>query len=531
MVSSSPQTGLPIPHMTMLRVSAMFVRRAMPGNTVALVVSLVAALAPASAAATPCAALATVVLPATTIALAQPVEAGAFVPPGNTAGTFRADAGDLPAFCRVTATLAPTRNSGIKIEVWMPLSAWNRKLLVVGNGAWGGSIPYGPLVDGVRRGYAAAATDTGHEGSGAGFARGAPEALLDFAERAVHELVAAGRALAAAHYDGDPAHTYFSGCSTGGRQALVAAQRFPADFDGIVAGAPGNYTSRQTVGQIWLAQAMQKNAESRVSEEKLALVHRAVLAACDSQDGAADGVLEDPTRCAFDPGTLICTGSSTEACLTAPQAEAMRKMYVGAVDPRSGEAIFPGLERGGERGWARWGSAQPAEYATEFFRHVVLADPSWDFLRLDLEKHLPLADRAGRHIDAIDPDLTPFVRRGGKLLMYAGWSDPGIPPRNAVSYYQRVLATMGHAARVSESVRLFMVPGMGHCGGGDGTSRFDALAALEVWVEQQKAPERIPASRLQNGVVDRTRPLCPFPQVATYVAPGGVDRAESFVCR
>ncbi len=342
-------------------------------------------------------------------------------------------------------------------------------------------------------------------------------------------MTVVGKAIVASYYERPAGLAFFNGCSTGGRQALTAAQRFPEDFDGIVAGSPGNYTTQQAVGQVWIAQAMQKDPASTLSAAKLTLLHDAVIRVCDAKDGVADGVLENPHRCDFDPGSLACTGSDTSSCLTAPQVEAVRKIYAGARS-RDGQTIFPGLEPGGEIGWARWGSAQPAEYATEYFTHIVFADPNWTFNTLDIERDLARSAQIGAVLDAIDPDLARFADRGGKLILYAGWSDPGIAPRNLVNYHERVRARMGERS-VDAFVRMFMVPGMAHCGGGDGTSTFDMLSALERWVETKTPPQHIPAARVDKGVTHRTRPLCPYPQVAVYEGTGSIDEAANFTCR
>lgn len=470
-------------------------------------------------------------LPDVAIARARTVEAGQFTSPGGRTGRGgESPYADVPAFCRVEMTAAPSRDSAIHIEVWLPTSGWNGKFLGVGNGAWGGSVPFPAMAAGVQRGYATVGTDTGHDGTSASFAMGHPEKLIDFAYRAVHEMTVKGKAIAAAFYGRAPRLSYFNGCSTGGRQALAEAQRFADDFDGIVAGAPGNDTTHQAFGQVWIAQAAQKNASSTLPPEKLAVVHAAAIAACDANDGVRDGVLEDPTRCAFDPKALLCPAGDAPSCLTAPQVDAVRSIYAGARHPRTGTPIFPGLERGGELGWGRWLGAQPADYATDFFKYVVYADPAWDFRALDFDADLATAESAGKPLDATDADLTTFVGHGGKLLLYAGWSDPGIAPRNVVNYYRRVQSTMGEPA-VRDAVRLFMVPGMAHCGGGDGTSTMDLLGTIDAWVDKHATPSRIDAARLSRGAADRTRPLCPYPQVATYAGSGSTDAAANFVCR
>ena len=255
------------------------------------------------------------------------------------------------------------------------------------------------------------------------------------------------------------------------------------------------------------------------------MLHDAVLAACDADDGLKDGVLENPLACTFDPQVLTCrAGSDPASCLTPAQVAAVSTIYAGASNPRTGQRIFPGLERGSELGW----SPVPVSYAVDYFKHVIFKDPRWEPTALNYDRHVAEAGRGSNLIfDATNADLTPFTSRGGRLIMYQGWAEPGIPPRNLVTYYDEVQQKTRGA---SDAVRLFMVPGMGHCGGGTGTSTFDMVAALDEWVEKKSAPRSIPASRLRDGKVDRTRPLCAWPQVATYSGSGSVDAAENFTC-
>jgi feruloyl esterase len=486
----------------------------------------------AGAQAASCESLSALSLPHTTMTLAASVGAGQFSPP---AGRGRGGPGGasafatLPPFCRVAATLRPTADSDIKIEVWMPATGWNGKFLAMGNGGWAGSIGYGALADGVRRGYATVSTDTGHEGGNARFILGHPEKLVDFAERAVHEMTVAGKSIARAFYDAGPRFSYFNGCSTGGRQALTAAQRFPDDYDGIIGGAPAIYGSHQSAGQLWIWNATHENEAGFLSQDKLAVLHDAVLRACDARDGVADGVLEDPTICAFDPGVVQCRSGDGPDCLTVPQVEAARKIYAGPVNPRTGERIFPGLAPGSELGWAASAGERPVGYAIDLYRYVVFEEENWDPLTLDYDRDVARAARVATPLIAVDPDLSRLVASDGKLLIYMGWSDPGIPPGYAPEYYRNVVSSLGPES-AQDSVRLYMVPGMGHCGGGDGTSAFDMIGVMEEWVEQGKTPDRIPASRVRNGQVDRTRPLCPYPQVAVYSGRGSTDEAESFAC-
>ena len=472
-----------------------------------------------------CESLATATLPNTTITLAQPVAQGTFTQPGGRGGRGGGNAfASLPAFCRVAVTLKPTARSDIKSEIWMPASGWNGKLHVVGNGGFAGTISYPAMATALAAGYATASTDTGHTGGAANtFVN--EDVLTDYAHRAVHETTAAAKKLVDRFYGSAPRFSYFSGCSTGGRQALQAAQRYPGDFDGIVAGAPGLRPTRQAFGQNWLFQATVDPA-SALPQAKLTVVHDAVMNACDALDGARDGVIENPLACTFDPQVLACRQGDDATCLTAPQVEAVRKIYAGPKNPRTGEQIFPGLERGSELGW----SPGPVGLAADYFRFIVFKDTNWDPKALNFDAHVALVDSKEEHrvLDATKTDLGSFTGRGGKLLMYQGWAENGIPPRNVVNYYGSVQKSTPNAG---EAVRLFMVPGMGHCGGGNGTTTFDMVTALDQWVTSGKAPATIPASRLRDGKVDRTRPLCSYPQYAVYKGSGSIDDAANFECR
>jgi feruloyl esterase len=461
-----------------------------------------------------------------TVTTAEVVKAGEFkAPSGRAGGPVGADPyAKLPAFCRVAATLKPSPRSDIKMEVWLPSSGWNGKLQVVGNGAFAGTISYPAMATALAAGYAVASTDTGHTGPSSNtFAN--QDVLVDFAYRAIHETVVAARKTAEVLYGSSPKFSYFNGCSTGGRQALTEAQRFPDDFDGIVAGAPAIAGLKQIAGQIWIYQATATPA-SALTKEKQQALHEAVLAACDATDGVKDGVLENPLSCKVDPQVIACKGGDSPSCLTPPQVDAVRKIYAGASNPRTGARIFPGLERGSELGW----SPAPVGWAVDYFRYLAFKNPDWDPRTLTFDVDVTRASRAenSKIFDAANPNLTPFTSRGGKLLMYQGWAEQGIPPGFIVSYYDEVKKETKGAA---DSVRLFMVPGMAHCGGGDGTSTFDMVAALDQWATSGKAPASVLASRVRNGATDRTRPLCPWPQVATYKGSGSTDDAANFACK
>ncbi len=489
-----------------------------------MLLGLLAAL-PAFAAS--CDSLSSLRLPNTTVTMAKLVEPGAFSPPAappNTQGNpFR----NLPKFCRVVATLTPTADSDIKIEVWLPAANWNGKFQAVGNGGWAGVISYPAMAQALNRGYATASTDTGHATPGAEFAMNHPEKLIDFGHRAVHEMTVQAKAIVAGFYGGGATRAYWNGCSTGGRQGLMEAQRYPADFDGIIAGAPANYMSHLQTWSMWVASAAHQTDASYIPPTKYPLIHKAALAACDALDGVEDGVIEDPTRCHFDPKALQCTGSDTATCLTAPQVEAARKIYAPAVSLRNGLRIFPGLEPGSELGWAGLAGPRPLGISNDTFRYVVHGDPAWDWKTMDFDADtFAVEKRFGANVDATNPQLSSFTGRGGKLIMYQGWNDQLIAPRNSIDYFNNAVYTMGITV-ASEALSLYMVPGMNHCNGGDGTTQFDMVHELENWVERGVAPDRIIARR-QNPT--RSRPLCPYPKVAVYNGKGSTDDAANFVC-
>ena len=486
-------------------------------------------IAPVSAA-TSCESLSALKLPGTTITMAQSIAAGGFSPPsGGGGGQAYAT---LPAFCRVAATIAPTSDSDIKVEVWLPASGWNGKYQAVGNGGWAGTITYGAMARALRDGYATSSTDTGHTGGNASFALGHPEKLVDYAYRAVHEMTVKSKAIATAFYGTDATRSYFNGCSTGGRQALTAAQRFPNDFDGIVAGAAANPKSGLDAWRIWMTQAMLKDKASFIPEEKHRVIHQAVLDACDGLDGVKDSLIENPTRCRFDPAVLACRGADGPNCLTAAQVETAKVVMSPVKNRQTGELIFPGFEPGTELGWSRMLSGpEPYANAVEQFKYIVFKDPKWDWRTFNLERDLAAAEKSGQGtLAAVDPNLTAFVQRGGKLLTYHGWSDQNIAPQASVNFYTRALAATKAPARGSTWLRLYMVPGMGHCSGGEGPDTFDVMSALDAWVDKGTLPQQIEASKITAGKVTRTRPLCPYPQVARYKGTGSIDEAANFAC-
>lgn len=358
-------------------------------------------------AAATCESMASVELRHAAITLAAPVEAGAFPAPSGRGPNAGAVFKTLPAFCRVAATLKPSSDSEIKIEVWMPTGGWNGKLQSVGNGAWAGTISYPAMATALAAGYAAASTDTGHTGNNADFISDHPEKVVDFAYRAVHEMTAASKALVAAYYGDGPRYSYWNGCSTGGRQAMAEAQRYPADYDGIVAGAPANYTTKLQGSQVWTSAMTHKNEAGYIPPAKYAAIHKAALDQCDMLDGVRDGVIENPTRCKFDPKVIECKGEDGPACLTASQVELARKIYAGP-------GFFPGLEPGSEIGWSTLSGPKPMDLAVEVYKYLVFQDPKWDYLTFNPEADVARADKTiGSAMNSVDPNLKPLFEHGG----------------------------------------------------------------------------------------------------------------------
>ncbi|HVZ22187.1 MAG TPA: tannase/feruloyl esterase family alpha/beta hydrolase [Vicinamibacterales bacterium] len=485
---------------------------------------------PNAASSASCERLASLALPHTTITLAQTVAAGAFTPPAGRGRGAALYAG-APAFCRVAATLAPSSDSDIKIEVWLPVSGWNGKFQAVGNGGWAGVISYTALAQAIAGGYAGASTDTGHTGNSGAFALGHPEKVIDLGYRAVHEMTAQAKAIIDAYYHAAPSVSFWNGCSQGGRQGITEAQRYPADFDAIVAGAPAVNWIALHGARVAISQMVHRSAESAVPPEKFPAIHDAVLAACDALDGVKDGVIENPMRCHFDPKVMLCKGADGPSCLTPPQADTVRALYTQALHTANGAGRFPALlQPGSELGWAILAGPKPIDTVQDAFRYLVFDDPNWDWRRFTPDTDIALAmKKVGDVVNSGDTNLKPFFDRGGKLLMYHGWADQQVASMNSVNYFNAVVARSGHAV-AGKSIELYMVPGMGHCAGGPGTDQFDKMAAIEQWVKTGTAPDAIVAAHRTNGAVDRTRPLCPFGKVARWKGTGSTDDAANFAC-
>jgi hypothetical protein len=510
---------------------------------------ILAAAGALSACAASCESLSTLTLPETTITTAESVPAGTFAPPYGNAVR------ELPAFCRVTGVIAPTSDSNIRFEIWLPVSGWNSKFLGVGNGGFAGSISYEALGGDLRRGYATAATDTGHEGEAAdaSWAYKHPENVTDFGYRALHKTAANAKAVIQAFYGQPAQRSYFDSCSNGGREALMEAQRFPEDYDGILAGAPANFWTHMLASGIDVTKAVYGNPAAYISNMKTPAITAAALAACDAQDGVKDGVISNPQQCHFDPSMLLCKEKDSHTCLTAPQIGALKKLYSGGQDSH-GKQIFPGFMPGVEHpDWAQWvigfgpGGSAGAVYMENYFRYMVFDDPAWNPLTANADTAMRTADeKTARVLNATEPDLSRFYNRGGKLILYHGWNDQAISPLNTVNYYESVLRTMGKQ-KADGFIRLYMVPGMEHCLAGPGANSFGQLGrptakgaqqgiytALEQWVESGAPPADIVATKYagdnSSKGVQMTRPVCAYPQIAKYKGSGDSNDSVNFAC-
>jgi Tannase and feruloyl esterase len=509
-----------------------------------------------------CEKVAKISLPNATVTSAEVVAPGSFRPSSSVMPwAAQADAlyRSLPAFCRVRVESHPSSDSDIKIEVWLPLKGWNGKLQGRGNGGFAGEIDYFTLAIAMREGYATTATDTGHAASGtdARWALGHPEKVTDFGYRAIHEMTQDAKLVVKQFYGKHPLqHAYFASCSNGGRQALMEAQRFPGDYDGIIAGAPANYWTHLVTSAIWQLQATMNDSASYIPAAKLPAIAKAVDAACDAQDGTADGIIDDPRKCRFDPSAILCKADDSNSCLTSAQATALKKIYAGPSDA-DGKQIYPGLLPGAEEGPGGWGlwitGSEPGKslmqmFGTGFFSDMVFEKSDWNFRDANISEIVKAADaKLAQTLNATDPNLSAFKARGGKLTLYHGWNDPAISAINTVNYYQSVVDVMGEDG-FDSFARVYMVPGMQHCADGVGPDSFgengpwpnvtdphqSLQLSLEQWVEKGTAPKEIVATKfsgpLSSGHAEMTRPLCAYPKVAKYESTGDLNSAASFVC-
>jgi hypothetical protein len=520
--------------MTISRIALVMVGLAMTGSTVLY--------------AEDCSALKALKLEATTITLAEPVTSGTVDIPGL------APMHGLPAFCRVAGILRPTGDSKIRFEVWMPEKEWNGRLLGSGNGGFAGAISYQQFGGYLGRGFAVAGSDAGHqaEGSDASWAFGHPEKVKDFGWRAVHVMTERAKQIVAAFYGKPQNKAYFDACSDGGREALMEAQRFPEDYDGILAGAPANAWSTMLAAGV-VGMKTLGDPRSYLPDWKLGAIQKASLDACDALDGVKDGIVNDPAKCSFDPAVLKCKGEDELDCLTEPQIATLKMLYAGFADSK-GHTLFPGFTPGDETSWREWvvGEDPEASLSARFvrndFRYIVTGDPKWNAQTVDIQAMLKLSqEKSAADLDATNPDLSKFSARGGKLILYHGWNDPAISPWNTIAYYKQVLQIMGEE-KAAGFTRLYMAPGMEHCIGGPGPSSFGQFGtgttkgeqyglfdSLQDWVEKGAPAEDVFATKFAPGADGKmkavmTRPLCAFPKVARYKGTGDGNDSGSFEC-
>jgi feruloyl esterase len=460
---------------------------------------------------------------------------------------------NLPAFCRITAEATPSSDSLIRFEVWVPATQWNGKLVATGNGGYSPELNYGDMAYAMREGYAVLGGDSGHQSADPNdmlFAVGHPQKIIDWGTRSVHAITAPGKQIVAGLMARAPAESYYYGCSTGGHQAYAEVQRYPEDFNGVIAGDPGNNRVALNAEFLWRFlsnHAPNDNTHPLLTPAKVALVTRAAVAACDSLDGVKDGVIADPRLCTrekFNVESLRCKTGDAPDCLTDAQLRAVERIYQGPVDPVTHASIYPGPVVGSESAWSSyWGSTAPVR--ADFWRYWAFNDPSWNWWTFDYHRDYAAAlAKLGPLVDQNNPDIGAFKAHGGKLLTYQGWADPVVNPLDTIAYYEKVRALQGSQAQTDAFFRLYMVPGMAHCKGGVGQTNFgnqgapapvvdashDILSALDQWVTQGRAPDAIIASEVTNGTVISTRPLCSYPKRAIYRGSGDTRAAASYTC-
>ncbi|WP_458094051.1 DUF6351 family protein [Roseomonas sp. WA12] len=509
---------------------------------------------PGAARAANCSALASMALPQARVEVAEEVAAGGYRPPTGPAQEA------LPAFCRVHGVVTPVPGSRIGFELWMPKDGWNGRLQMFGNGGYSSAISYGEMAGLLRRGYATLGTDTGHQGDDPSFAEGRPEAIVDWGHRAVHESVVRAKEIVASFYGRSARQTFFAGCSTGGHQAMSSAQRYPEDFDGIIAGASGGNRTHLNAGFLWQYLRNHRTGDDAaqiIPAAKLRLIGDAVQAACRADNGARGGGhpgdtwLNDPLACSFDPARLRCTGEDGASCLTDPQVNALRTMYDGPRNPRTGELIHFPFPRGSENsggtqnlpGWSLYW-ADPgnptAPARVNYWRHWAGFGAGWSWWRFDFDRDMAAVDeRLAPVINAMSTNLSAFRQRGGKLIAYHGMSDPVVPFAESIAYHDRAVAAQGGdlataGQEIGSFYRLFLVPGMEHCRGGPGPNQPELQAALERWVDEGTPPAQILAHNREgnrpNGQLRFSRPLCPYPQRAIHDGSGDPASAGSYRC-
>jgi feruloyl esterase len=485
-----------------------------------------------------CQRLAAVAVPNATITSAGRVEAGTFSPPAGRRGTGEAFS-ELPAFCRITTTTRIAPSSEAKSEIWLPAAdGWNHELQPAGGGFFGGGMPYARMREVLRTGAATSGSDSGIEGGAQALALTHPERLNNLANLPFHSMIDEAKTFVGTFYGAPPRTTIMDECGGGGsRDVLAVVQRWPADLDAASAVGATNYGTHHGIAQMWLYWATHKDEASYIPAEKYPMIHEAALEACDAKDGVSDGVIEDPPRCKFDPNVLLCKGADEPHCLTAPQVDAVRRIYETPRHARTGKSLYGPMVPGSELSWEDMTARpRPYPYAETFYRFFVARDLNWDYktFRPDFAADVDQADAPQNlPMNATDPNIAPFVDRGGKLLMMGGWNDD-LGPGNNVTYYENVVETIG-AARARKGVRLFMVPGMHHCLGLDYPSTyrvdFDLPGALKQWKSTGNAPDEIIVTTTRKGEEPRRRLVCAYPRVSAYKGSGPVHDPSNFACR
>jgi hypothetical protein len=503
-----------------------------------------------------CAGLTQQVLPQSRVLSAQLIPPGRLSIPGVTVDGFAS----LPEFCRVVVQSTPSSDSDIAIEVWMPLNGWNGRFLGTGNGGFGGALNYSQMANALLYGYATAGTDAGHASTAetdASFALEHPQKIIDFGYRAIHEMTLNALALIHDFYDKAPSHKYFSSCSDGGREALMEAQRYPTDYNGILAGDPANNWTGLLANGAQDLLALTASSASYIAASKLPAITAAVLARCNK--GVETGYLNNPPDCHFNPQAMLCKGSQSDSCLTQLQIATLNQLYRGTT-AANGALVFPGLTPGseaggGENGWEGWligsapGRTGDAEYVQSYYADMVYQDAEWNYRDFNLSASLAKSiSTTGQEINAVNPNLSGFRAANGKLILYHGWNDAAISPYSSIDYYNSIVAALGQKA-ANQILQLYMVPGMEHCQGGPGPTNFGAggpgpdtpafdrnhsiYKALEAWVEDGVVPKQVQTdgtTQYNGQTLDISRPLCPYPQIAAYIGSGSQNLAANYTC-
>lgn len=508
-----------------------------PFALIAVVAALSACSGPPEAKAGACESLTAFAgVPNVTVDKAEMLPAG-FVPPGEKRAAAQ-------PFCRVQATARPSSDSDIKFEMWLPVAShWNGRFLANGGGGNSGAIMYSRLTEGLARGYASLSTDNGHVAKGGNiheqsWAVGHPQKVIDFGYRAQTVTAVAGKQITRAFYGSPASKSYWIGCSQGGGKGLMQAQRYPENFDGIVAGAPVFDWTGSMFSPAWVSVKGMRDPAQGVARAKLPMIHRAVLAACDAQDGLVDGLLQEPGKCKFDPATIACSpGKNDDACLTPGEVTAMKRFWA-PITGNDGRPVFPGSPYGAELTSEWLGRTEPGESSWAWFwLGPMFEDPSYDIVRKlnvdDPSDFLLAKQKLGPTYDAVNPDLSQFAARRGKLILWHGLQDQLTTPLRTKQYVDEVNETMG-PQRTSSFMRSYFPPGVNHCRGGAGPipDEYDLLSKVVNWVEKDQAPAAVTAvHRNVAGEIDRTMPVCPYPQIARYDGKGSPNVASSFICR